>query len=73
VPRRRTGWPPSRWPAVDYDLIRRNPAKGHRLPSKKRARSFLDNADHVVALLDAAGKLDRDGRVHPCRRALLAT
>ena len=62
--------------AVEYELIGRNPAKGkrRRLPSKKPARSWLDRADHIAALVGAAGRLDaaaRSGRGH--RRALVAT
>jgi integrase len=62
--------------AVEYELIDRNPAKGRRrrLPAVKPARSWLDRADHIEALLDAAGEIDR--RARGCagqRRALLAT
>jgi integrase len=62
--------------AVEYGLSERNPARGRRrrLPSTTPARSSLDRADHIAALLDGAGKLDakacsRRGQ----RRALLAT
>jgi integrase len=62
--------------AVEYEYLARNPAKGkrRRLPTTKPARTFLDRADHVGALLEAAGELDgaalaRRGQ----RRALLAT
>jgi integrase len=63
--------------AVEYGHIGRNPAKGkrRRLPAVKPSRTYLDRADHIVALLDAAGDLDREreGRTRPWRRALLAT
>jgi integrase len=62
--------------AVEYGLIGRNPAKGRRrrLPSIDPARSWIDRADHLAALLDAAGRLDKVARVrHGQRRALLAT
>jgi integrase len=61
--------------AVEYRHIDRNPAKGkrRRLPAVKPPRTYLDRADHIAALLDAAGELDREGRAEPWRRALLAT
>jgi hypothetical protein len=63
--------------AVEYGLIERNPAAGkrRRLPAVKPKRSYLDNARHIEALLNAAGALDtdRDYRTRPYRRALLAT
>jgi integrase len=62
--------------AVEYGLIPRNPAKGRRrrLASIDPARSWIDRADHLAALLDAAGQLDKAARVrHGQRRALLAT
>lgn len=61
--------------AVEYGHLPRNPAKGtrRRLPGVKPPRTYLDRADHIAALLDAAGELDRDGRTLPWRRALLAT
>ncbi len=62
--------------AVEYDLIPRNVAQGRRrrLPSVTPARSLLDRADHITALLHAAGELDAKARVrHAQRRALLAT
>jgi integrase len=43
---------------------------------ERPTRSYLDAADHIVALLDAAGELDRearDDRRHVERRAMLAT
>jgi integrase len=61
--------------AVEYGHIDRNPAKGRRrrLPTSRPRRSFLNRAEHIAALLDAAGELDRAGRVPAYRRALLAT
>jgi integrase len=61
--------------AVEYSLIDRNPAKGRRrrLPTVRPRRTYLDRAEHIAALLDAAGELDREGRVAAFRRPLLAT
>jgi integrase len=62
--------------AVEYELIDRNPARGRRrrLPAQPPSRSWLDRADHIAALLDAAGEVDRKARVcRGQRRALLAT
>jgi integrase len=62
--------------AVEHELIGRNPAKGgkRRLPAVKPHRSWLDRADHISALLDAAGKIDRAGRAPVgLRRPLIAT
>jgi integrase len=61
--------------AVEYGLIDRNPATGkrRRLPSVRPRRSYLDAAEHISALLEAASRLDARGRVRPYRRALLAT
>jgi hypothetical protein len=52
-----------------------HPAKGRRrrLPAVTPRRTYLDRAEHVAALFEAAGELDREGRVAPFRRALLAT
>lgn len=62
--------------AVEYEHIPRNPAKGkrRRLNAAKPRRAYLDRADHITALLDAAGALDRQEgrRTLPWRRALLA-
>jgi integrase len=66
--------------AVEREVIARNPAKvgGKRRKVKERRpeRSYLDRADRIAALLEAAGELDRearcDRRATP-RRALLAT
>ncbi len=60
--------------AIEYGHAASNPAKGRRrLPAARPQRTYLDRAEHISALLDAAGELDRAGRVAPYRRALLAT
>ena len=60
--------------AVEYGHLDRNPAKGRRrrLPAAKPRRTYLDRAEYIEALLDAAGDLDREGRVEGFRRPLLA-
>jgi hypothetical protein len=63
--------------AVEYGLIDRNPAKGkrRRLKASKPPAVWLDRAEHITALLDAAGELDREApaeRKHIERRALLS-
>ncbi|HEV7492526.1 tyrosine-type recombinase/integrase [Baekduia sp.] len=62
--------------AVEYDLIAKNPARGRRrrLPVSSPRRTYLDRAEHITAMLDAAGELDAAARVQKGeRRALLAT
>jgi integrase len=61
--------------AVEYGHVDRNPAKGRRrrLPTVKPRRTYLDRAEHIAALLEGAGDLDRDGRATAFRRPLLAT
>ena len=62
--------------AVEYEIVPRNVAKGRRrrLPKHTPARSWLDRAEHVAALLDGAGALDKAAlRNVGQRRALLAT
>jgi integrase len=62
--------------AVEYGHAPRNVAHGRRrrLPSVTPARTSLDRAQHITALLDAAGKLDSDAITrHGQRRALVAT
>ena len=62
--------------AVEYELIDRNPARGRRrrLPTTAPLRTWLDRADHIAALLDAAGQRDQKAKVcRGQRRALLAT
>jgi len=64
--------------AVERELIARNPARGRRRRLKQRApqRTWLDRAEQITALLQAAGELDREARLDRRaipRRALLAT
>jgi integrase len=64
--------------ALERELIQRNPARGRRRRLKQRApeRTWLDRAEQIVALLDAAGELDAEARVDrraTPRRAFLAT
>ena len=64
--------------AFEYGHVDRNHAKGkrRRLKAPKNARSHLDRADHIAALLDAARDLDRHARAdrrHVPRRAIVAT
>ena len=64
--------------AVEYDLIARNPARigKRKLKTSRARRAYLDDAEQIVALLDAAGELDRgarEDRSHIARRTLLAT
>jgi integrase len=61
--------------AVEYDLIPRNVAKGkrRRLHQATPARTRLDRADHIAALIAAAGELDKQSRTRRGqRRALVA-
>lgn len=63
--------------AVEYGLIERNPAKGkrRRLKASKPAPVWLDRAEQITALLDAADELDQKAppdRKHIERRALLS-
>ena len=63
--------------AVEYEVIDRNPAKGkrRRVKAGKPAPVWLDRAEHIGALLDAAGELDREAREdrqHVYRRATLS-
>lgn len=62
--------------AVEYDHLTKNPARGkrRRLPVSKDARSYLDTAQHIAALIDGATVLDGSARERRGqRRALLAT
>ncbi len=64
--------------ALDRDLMMRNPARGRGRKIRERppARSYLETAGQIVALLDAATELDREARVdrrHVERHAILAT
>lgn len=62
--------------AVEYEMIPRNPVKvgKRKLKVTRYQRDYLDNADHVIAVLDAASELDADARRdHRCaRRAMVA-
>jgi integrase len=62
--------------AVEYGHIERNPAKGRRrrLASLEPRRTWIDRADHIVALLEGTGELDNRASVRRGqRRALIAT
>jgi integrase len=63
--------------AVERELIERNSAKvgGKRRKVKpvKPVRAYLDRAEQITALLDAAGQLDRERTAPLARRTLLAT
>jgi integrase len=64
--------------AVEYGHIPTNPATGKRrkLPGVTPRRAYLDSADQITALLDAAGEMDRESRAdrqHVNRRGQLAT
>jgi len=70
--------------ALEYGLIDRNPARGRRrrLKASKPSPVWLDRAEHIEALLDAASVLDQYAKVKGgrgqkgglvYRRALLAT
>ena len=64
--------------AVEYELIERNPAKGkrRRVKGSKPSPIWLDRAEHIAVLLDAAGQLDaraRRDRQHIERKAILST
>jgi integrase len=64
--------------AVKHKLIDQNAARDRDLRVKERApaRSYLDAATQIEALLNAAGELDREAtpeRQHIHRRAMIAT
>jgi Phage integrase, N-terminal SAM-like domain/Phage integrase family len=62
--------------AVRHELIPRNPARGCRARGRTPARSYLETAEQIEALLHAAGELDdhaANGRRHVERRTMLAT
>jgi integrase len=61
--------------ATEYGHVPRNVAAGKRrkLPAPKPRRTYLDRAEPMAALLDAAGAIDAESRGLPYRRALLAT
>ncbi len=60
--------------AVKYELIERNPARGVRLKPVRPAPVWLESAEQIAALLDAAGELDRGARSNAQvpRRAILS-
>lgn len=63
--------------AEERELIARNPAKGRRrrVRTHRPQRSYLDSADQIAALLDAARDLDANARSdhrHVARHATLA-
>lgn len=63
--------------AKRWGLIERNPVEdAERLKAPRPSPVHLDRAEHIAALLDAAGELDRGARrdrAHIPRRAILAT
>jgi integrase len=66
--------------ATERELIDRNPVRVNprrrKLRQRRPERSYLDRAEQIVALLDAAGEFDaeaRPDRQGTARRALLAT
>jgi integrase len=63
--------------AVERELIARNPAKvggkRRKVKASKPRRVYLDRAEQITALLDAAGKLDAERTAPLARRALLST
>jgi integrase len=64
--------------AVEYGSLDRNPARGkrRRLKASKPRPVWLDRAEHIEALLAAAGQLDDEARAdrsHISRRAMIAT
>lgn len=60
--------------AVERELILRNPAKGRRRRAIEHAprRSYLETAEQITALLDAAGEIDREPTTKGNRRAVVA-
>jgi integrase len=62
--------------AGERKLIESNPARGkrRRIKEHRRARAYLESAEQIEALLEAAGELDREAtkeRKHIERRAML--
>ncbi|HEX4435579.1 MAG TPA: tyrosine-type recombinase/integrase [Solirubrobacteraceae bacterium] len=62
--------------ALDRDFIGRNPARGRGRKVRERAprRTYLETAEQIASLLDAAGELDSSARAdrrHVERRAIL--
>lgn len=61
--------------AAEYGHVARNVARGRRrrLAATTPTRTWIDRADHIAALLDGAGAVDRDARgLHGQRRAVVA-
>jgi integrase len=60
--------------AVERELIGRNPAKGRRRRAIERAprRSYLETAEQIGALLDAAAEIDREPTTKGNRQAVVA-
>lgn len=65
--------------AVERELLDRNPCRvnprNRRAKVRKRTRAYLDTAEQIGSLLDAAGRLDarsREDRRHVHRRAFIA-
>ena len=63
--------------AVDYGFLTTNPAraKRRRLRARRPARTYLESAEQIVALLDAASDLDEragPGQRHIGRRAIVS-
>jgi integrase len=60
--------------AVERGLIVRNPAKGRRRRVIEHAprRSYLETAEQIKALLDAAGEIDREPTTKGNRQAIVA-
>jgi integrase len=63
--------------AVERELIARNPAKvggkRRKVKAEKPRRAYLDRAEQITALLDAAGAIDAERTAPLARRALLST
>jgi len=64
--------------AIEQGLITSNPARGRRrrVPVSRPKRTFLETAEQIQALLDAADEFDRTARPsesHVRRRAIVAT
>jgi integrase len=60
--------------AIERELIVRNPAKGRRRRVLEHAprRSYLETAEQIAAVLDAAGEIDREPTTKGNRRAVVA-
>lgn len=61
---------------VEYELIARNPVKvgKRKLKAARYERGYLDDAEHILAVLAAAGELDREARADRsgARRTMIA-